>query len=708
MDLTISDQELEGRDRRLDEALDQCLIRVRAGATVQECLADFPDLATALRPLLEQSVALLAERVTLDKPPAGLAVARARFLESAARARAAQAPVAASTAAAVALDDPRLTDAFDAALARVRAGVPSERAVSSFPELAPALAPLLATAGQVVGGCVTAPPPPRGLKPARARFLAEAAGRRSALAAAPVGWWARLVASLGLGGLSPARRMALGALAVLVLFIGSSGVVSTAAADALPGDALYGVKRLGEQVRLVLAVSPDARTAVEADLSRERAEELAALVGVGRSAELTWQARYVRLDGAANGGLVGALLVVEPLAADVPAGPVALVWTGDTRADLGAVPAAGGPLAVFDMLPPGSRLLLRVATGGDGGPPRLVSVTVLGPVALAQVPRASQPAAPATGEPETATPEPPPATLTATGVPATPSLTATAPASPTVSPTPALPATAVPPAEEEPEDTLNGVLHQKTSDVAWQVADGGQGGRVVAVDVSAVAGDRRDAVQEGHQVKLVGRWLGSDASRFKASRLLSWSAPACDEQHFDNAEIASLNRGVSLTLVGQPGEFLFVLDTFVDGFLVVGDRVDMVYRDCHNGRREILRIGPAETPLVVERGPVLSLDGAWTFTMENENGDQITVRYSSDVPITGQASVLRVGQVVDVTGHWDEADPTVLVAEAIDVYRDAPTAPAAETPTAPPTQEPLPTAQLPPTLPTALPGLVTD
>lgn len=702
MDSTSSDQAQDRLDGRLSEALDQCLSRLRAGDTVEACLADYPELAAALRPLLAQSAVLLDQRAAPLPPSAGLAVGRARFLEAAARARTAQSPAAAS----LDLEDTRLTDAFDAVVARVRAGEPSEVAVGAFPALAPALAPLLATAGQVVAGRVIAPPPPRGLKPGRARFLAVAAERRAAAAVAPVGWWSRLAASLGLHGNSPLRRAALGTMAVLALFLGSSGVVSTAAADALPGDALYGVKRLGEEMRLVLTFSPAARELVEADLSNVRAHELAALMSAGRAAELTWQARYVRLESAPGGGLLGARLVVEPLGTDLSGGQVALVWTATTRAELGPLPVAGGPAAALGLLPPGSRLVLRVATDGDG-PPRLVVVTVLAPVQMAKLPAAPPPAAPATSEPETATPETPAATVTATGVPTQPSLTATAPVSPTISPTPTFPATALPPAtEEEPEDTLNGVLSHKASDVAWQVADNSQGGRVVDVDVSAVARDRREAAQVGYQVKLVGRWVGADASRFRASRLLSWQAPSCDQQRFNNAQIASLNPGVSLTLVGEAGEFLFVPETVVPEVLAVGMRVDMVYRDCHNGRREILSIGPAETPAAVERGIVLSLDGPWAFTIENENGDPIAVRYGPQVPITGQASAVRVGQVVDVTGRWDTADPNVLIAEAIDIYRDAVTAPAAETPTAPATQTPEPTAALPPARPTAA-GAVT-
>jgi hypothetical protein len=67
-------------------------------------------------------------------------------------------------------------------------------------------------------------------------------------------------------------RPALAAAAILVLI--SAGATS-AAASSLPGDALYAVKRAGEDVRLALTFDDVARTQLLSELTDRRLEELA-------------------------------------------------------------------------------------------------------------------------------------------------------------------------------------------------------------------------------------------------------------------------------------------------------------------------------------------------------------------------------------------------------------------------------------------------
>lgn len=70
-------------------------------------------------------------------------------------------------------------------------------------------------------------------------------------------------------------RPALGVAAVLVLVLaGATG----AAASSIPGDALYGVKRATEDVRLALAFDVEARTQILSDFTDRRLEELAEVV----------------------------------------------------------------------------------------------------------------------------------------------------------------------------------------------------------------------------------------------------------------------------------------------------------------------------------------------------------------------------------------------------------------------------------------------
>jgi hypothetical protein len=67
-------------------------------------------------------------------------------------------------------------------------------------------------------------------------------------------------------------RPALAAAAVLVLVLAGA---TSAAASSIPGDALYGVKRATEDVRLALTFDAEARTQLLSELTDRRLEELA-------------------------------------------------------------------------------------------------------------------------------------------------------------------------------------------------------------------------------------------------------------------------------------------------------------------------------------------------------------------------------------------------------------------------------------------------
>ncbi|MEK6207495.1 MAG: DUF5667 domain-containing protein [Chloroflexota bacterium] len=67
-------------------------------------------------------------------------------------------------------------------------------------------------------------------------------------------------------------RPVLAAMAVLVLVLAGA---TSAAASSIPGDALYGVKRATEDVRLALTFDPLARTQLLSEMTDRRLEELA-------------------------------------------------------------------------------------------------------------------------------------------------------------------------------------------------------------------------------------------------------------------------------------------------------------------------------------------------------------------------------------------------------------------------------------------------
>ena len=71
-------------------------------------------------------------------------------------------------------------------------------------------------------------------------------------------------------------------LLVLALFAGLGGVTSYAAEAALPGDALYAVKRFKESMQLRLAASAEAKARIEADQADTRLQEAEKLSTLGR------------------------------------------------------------------------------------------------------------------------------------------------------------------------------------------------------------------------------------------------------------------------------------------------------------------------------------------------------------------------------------------------------------------------------------------
>lgn len=678
-------EDAETGGARLDETLDICLARISAGEAPAAVLADYPADADALAPLLAQATAVAESRVPPTPAATNLAIGRARFLEAAQRVRAGEDGSALPAAGAVALDDARLTDALDEAVARVRAGESSERAAAAFPALIPALAPLLATAGGVVSDRMAAPAAPRGLNPGRARFLTAAAELRMARDAAPMGVWARLLAAFGPRS---GQRLALGALASVLFFLVMSGAVSTAAADSLPGDSLYGVKRLGEQLRWALSFTPDARAALAVDVSRERAEELTGLQAAGRVAEVGWEARLLRVERGADGML---RLIVAPLGA-AAGSEIALTWTDATRFDLGSLPTSDDPLGALGELAPGATLFLQVVTDGQG-PPRLVYGRILGTPQLAEGPSTPVlPQAPATGEPSQ-TPEPQPTpTWTPTQIQPTrtlvPTLVATVQPSPSTTGASATAAATADPSEEEPvEVRLSGSLAAKTTDIAWLVADNGQGGRLIDVDMSRVPAAERAGPAAGDSVLLFGYWTDRELGRFAAVRLPAYHAPTCTDGQALNRTITSLTRGISFTVSGEAGEFWITPTSQVNGMLSVGMAVDLTYRRCDTGRQEVITVGPANTQVdEIRQGIVEGLDSAaGTFRLA---GEGITVRFGAQTRIIGATTVVKDGQLVEVTGSFDPQDPTVLVAREINIQQDA----AVQGPSQlePPTAEPLP------------------
>lgn len=153
------------------------------------------------------------------------------------------------------------------ALDDLEAGLPLEEILSRYPEQAEQLRPILETGAQLstlpVAHSLSAQ------AASRDAFLKQATALRHQeqhSVVAPVSLWRRFALSLA-------------SLTVVVMLLG--GVVAGAAQEALPGQALYPVKRTLEEVRLSLVSDRAEQEALQAQFRAERQEEINALLAAG-------------------------------------------------------------------------------------------------------------------------------------------------------------------------------------------------------------------------------------------------------------------------------------------------------------------------------------------------------------------------------------------------------------------------------------------
>lgn len=156
----------------------------------------------------------------------------------------------------------------NAALEALEQGEPVEEILSRYPEDADSLRPILEMARELqslpLAYTVAAQQASRGAMLAEARRLrgrpAPAITRFSVL-----------------------RRLSFALGALLVLFVASAALLARPVSGALPGQALYPVKRASETIRLRLAADP---APLETRFREERREELQALLARGEEAEV--------------------------------------------------------------------------------------------------------------------------------------------------------------------------------------------------------------------------------------------------------------------------------------------------------------------------------------------------------------------------------------------------------------------------------------
>jgi uncharacterized membrane protein YgcG len=168
----------------------------------------------------------------------------------------------------------RLQDVLESCLRSMDEGQSLDSVLSSNPDLAGELRPLLeASALARAGGRKQMSS--EALRRGRIRVLQSASelrARKTEPARRFMPAWSRLAVSLGL---------------VVVLALTSTGLVS-ASSGALPGDQLYTVKRSWEDVQLFLVLQPQDRQVLISQFDQERLDEIDLLLGKGRAEPISF------------------------------------------------------------------------------------------------------------------------------------------------------------------------------------------------------------------------------------------------------------------------------------------------------------------------------------------------------------------------------------------------------------------------------------
>lgn len=155
-----------------------------------------------------------------------------------------------------------------------------EQILARYPEQAKTLRPFLETAIQLA---TLAPQPSLAARQqSQQAFLAHAESLR-ATPIRPSGWY-RMRQLL----------LPLVSLAVVLILFGTTAVFVSS--SAIPGDALYPVKRLVENVRLNRAGDPETAVALAEQYRQERIREVQALLRTGRAAEVTFEGEIEAIE----------------------------------------------------------------------------------------------------------------------------------------------------------------------------------------------------------------------------------------------------------------------------------------------------------------------------------------------------------------------------------------------------------------------------
>ena len=175
-----------------------------------------------------------------------------------------------------------LIDALDDCLQRIRAGDSLEKVLSSYPQWAGELRPLLAAALKLQALQLELTVPASAQAASRMRLLAKA----QAASQARPNWLQPVFYRRG--------PVLAASLALVIILILGTGIASAAA---IPGDMLYPVKLVRERTQLLFVTDPVRRLELEQSFDQERTDETEALIEHRRESEVTFTGTLIRTAG---------------------------------------------------------------------------------------------------------------------------------------------------------------------------------------------------------------------------------------------------------------------------------------------------------------------------------------------------------------------------------------------------------------------------
>jgi len=182
---------------------------------------------------------------------------------------------------------------LDECLGQLDRSASVEACAAQYPQVAAEIEPLLRVARRCQELRRAPEPSPIAMQAGRQKLLSEAARLKSAAEksrARSVTTWLRPLTLI--------RKSAIaGALVILLLVVALGSGTLAASARSLPGDALYPVKRVTEDLQLALTFDRQAKAQLLAKFDERRRQEAKAIAGSQRIAEMSFRGQVESQDG---------------------------------------------------------------------------------------------------------------------------------------------------------------------------------------------------------------------------------------------------------------------------------------------------------------------------------------------------------------------------------------------------------------------------